>query len=66
MSAEERVRALKKAPSNGWVAFDAEETTVVAYGHSYDEVVSAAERSGVSDPLLVKVPQDWTATVMCL
>ena len=64
MSAEERVEALRKAPPNGWVAFNADETKVVAYGHSYDEVVSAAESSGVSDPLLVKVPKDWTATVM--
>jgi hypothetical protein len=64
MSAEERVQALKKASPNGWVAFDADETKVVAYGQTYDEVVSAAESFGVSDPLLVKVPKDWTATVM--
>ena len=64
MNSEERVEALKKAPSNGWVAFDADETKVVAYGQSYDEAVSAAEKSGVFEPLLVKVPRDWTATVM--
>jgi hypothetical protein len=64
MNAEERAEALKKAPPDGWVAFDTDETVVVAYGGSYEEVVSAAENSGVSDPLLVKVPKDWTATVM--
>ncbi len=64
MSANERIKALKDAPPNGWIAFNGDETKVVGYGNTYDEVVSVAEESGVSDPLLVKVPKDWTATVM--
>lgn len=64
MNAEERLEALKKAPPGGWVAFTEDETKVVAYGNDYDEVVCEAKKSGVFEPLLVKVPKDWTVTVM--
>lgn len=64
MTTEERLDALRKAPSDGWVAFSEDESRVVAYGPTYEEVVSEAEKSGVSDPVLVKVPEDWTARVM--
>lgn len=66
MSHEERINALKAAPANGWVAFSEDESTVVAYGQSYEEVVAAAERKGVTDPVVVKVPEDWTAMVMAI
>jgi hypothetical protein len=66
MSAEERLEALKKAPPNGWVAFSEDESKVIAYGLSYDEVVAAAEEKGVNEPILAKVPQDWTAMVMTI
>lgn len=64
MSNTERIDALKKAPANGWVAFSGDESRVVAYGATYEEVVFAAEKNGEFDPVVVKVPQDWTPTVM--
>ncbi len=66
MSNEERISALSKASPDGWVAFSADESKVVAYGATYDEVVSSAYGSGESDPILVKVPKDWTMTVMSI
>lgn len=64
MSPKERIEALLKAPPDGWVAFSEDESRVVAYGNSYDDVVDAAERGGVTDPILVKVPHDWTQLVL--
>lgn len=64
MSNEERIDALKKAPAGGWVAFSGDESKVVAYGSTYDDVIEAARRAGETDPVLVKVPKDWTRMVM--
>ncbi len=64
MSPESRVKALREAPPDGWAAFSADEQRVVAYGATYDEAVSKAEKEGVADPVLVKVPNDWTELVL--
>lgn len=64
MRPEERVEALLKAPSDGWVAFSEDENRVVAYGATYDEAVAEAQKQGVDDPVLVKVPTDWTQLVL--
>ncbi len=64
MSPDDRIKALRQAPADGWVAFSADESIVVAYGASYDEVVAAAEKQGVSDPVVAKVPDDWTERVL--
>lgn len=64
MSPEDRLRALLNAPPDGWVAFSEDESRVVAYGATYDEVVAKAEQEGVTDPVLVKIPSDWTELVL--
>ena len=64
MRPEERIEALRQAPPDGWVAFSEDEGRVVAYGTTYGEAVSNAEKAGVSDPLVVKVPSDWTELVL--
>ena len=64
MRPEERIAALLQAPPNGWVAFSEDEGIVIAYGTTYGEAVSNAEKAGVSDPLVVKVPSDWTELVL--
>ena len=60
MSPDERLKALLDAPPDGWVAFSEDESRVVAYGSTYDEAVAGAEKAGENDPLLVKVPPNWT------
>lgn len=59
MSAEERVRILRDAKPNSWVAFSEDESKVVAYGDSYSQVVKAAEDLGETEPLIVKTPENW-------
>jgi hypothetical protein len=46
-------------PSNGWIAFSKEDERLIAYGATYDEVVANAEKQGVSDLVVVKVPETW-------
>jgi len=64
MISELRLQALRDAPPDGWIAFSADETRVLAYGSSYDEVVASAEKQGESDPVVVKVPTDWSTQVL--
>jgi len=64
MSPEARIEALKNAPRNGWAAFSSDEERLVAYGTTYDEVVKKSEENGVSDPVVVKVPDGWNDLVL--
>ncbi len=60
MSPEARIKALLDAPADGWAAFSEDEERLVSYGATYEEVVSKAEEAGVADPVVVKIPKDWT------
>jgi hypothetical protein len=64
MAPEERIHALLNAPPDGWVAFSEDETKLVAYGATYEEVLAKAEAQGVKDPVLVKIPNDWIERVL--
>ena len=64
MSPEARIDALQRAPSDGWAAFSEDEERIVAYGATYDEAVAEAEKKGVSEPVLVKIPKDWSDRVL--
>ena len=64
MSPQDRLKALREAPPDGWIAFSGDESRVVAHGATYEEAVSNAEKAGESDPLLVKIPFDWTELVL--
>ena len=44
-------------PSNGWIAFSQDEEQLIAYGATYDEVVAKAEKQGVAELIVVKVPE---------
>jgi hypothetical protein len=48
---------MTQAPSNEWIAFSEDEEQLIAYGASYDEVVVKAEKQGVADLIVVKVPE---------
>ena len=64
MSPQARIEALRGAPANGWAAFSEDEESLVAYGATYDEVVANAEKRGVSDVVVVKVPENWEDKVL--
>jgi hypothetical protein len=59
MSPEARIDALRNAPPDGWVAFSEDEERLVAYGVTYDEVVQKSRANGVTEPVVVKVPENW-------
>ena len=59
MSAEERVRILSEATPNSWIAFSSDESKLVGQGDSYMAAVEDAETHGESDPVLVKIPDNW-------
>ncbi len=40
-----------------WIAWDFDETKIVASGHSYAETKKAAQAAGEDRPVLVKAPQ---------
>jgi len=64
MSPEARIKALRAAPPDSWVAFSADEQRLVAYGKTYEEAVTKAEKNGEPDPVLTKVPKDWSMQVL--
>jgi predicted RNase H-like HicB family nuclease len=64
MSPQARIEALRGAPSNGWVAFSEDEERIIAYGATYDEVVASAEKNGVSELVVVKIPENWDDRVL--
>ena len=63
MSAEERVRILRAAKPNSWVAFSGDESKVLACSDSYSDAVRAANALGESDPVIVKTPDNWASRV---
>lgn len=64
MDPQARLDALKNAPPNGWVAFSEDEETLIGYALTYEEAVEKAEKNGVSDPVIVKVPENWNDRVL--
>jgi hypothetical protein len=64
MSSEVRIQALRAAPPDGWAAFSADEERLVAYGQTYEEAVVNASEKGEPEPVLVKVPKDWSMQVL--
>jgi len=64
MSTEERVRILRGAKPNSWVAFSGDESKVLAYGESYSDAVEAAKELGEFEPVMVKVPDNWSSRVI--
>ncbi len=54
-----RFEALKSAPLGSWVALSEDESKIIAVGATYLEAVNKSEDAGVSDPVLVKIPDQW-------
>lgn len=54
-----RIRALRSAPLNAWIALSEDESRVIASGATYQEAVEQSERAGVLDPIIVKTPPKW-------
>lgn len=50
---------LQNAPLDGWIAFSEGNERPIAYGATYDEAVANARKRGVSELVVVKVPETW-------
>lgn len=59
-----RVKALREAPLDSWVVLSQDETRVVAAGQDLERVAQEAEANGISEPVLIRTPKDWTARVL--
>jgi hypothetical protein len=56
-----RLKALKSAPMNSWIALSADETSIVAVGSTYEEVSQKIKESGLSDSVVLKTPAQWAS-----
>jgi hypothetical protein len=54
-----RLSALRSAPPDSWIALSEDESSLIAVGSTYEEVVTKSESAGVADPVLIKTPKDW-------
>ena len=55
-----RLELLRSAPLNSWIALSEDESAIVATGATYAEVVERSENAGVSNPLILKTPEQWS------
>ena len=63
MTDEERVRILREAKPNSWVALSSDESKLVGRGDSYEQAIEDAQQHGENDPLLIKIPDNWEPRV---
>jgi hypothetical protein len=61
MSPENRIRLelLRSAPLNKWIALSEDESNIIAIGETYGEVSERSDLAGVSDPVILKTPEEW-------
>lgn len=63
MSPKERVKILREAKPDSWLAFSSDESRVVGRGVTYAEAVAQAAKEGEEEPVVLKTPPDWSAKV---
>jgi hypothetical protein len=57
---EKRLEILRAAPLNKWIALAEDESRIIAVGDTFGEVSELSDCAGVSDPLILKTPAEWT------
>lgn len=58
---EIRLKLLRSAPLDSWIALSEDETRIVAIGKTYSEVSALSDAAGEADPLILKTPTRWEA-----
>lgn len=58
-----RLRLLREAKPESWIALSDDETAVVGKGDTYAAAVADAERNGAQEPVLIRVPKAWIPRV---
>jgi S-methylmethionine-dependent homocysteine/selenocysteine methylase len=59
-----RLSLLQSAPLDKWIALTNDEKQIIAEGETFAEVATAVEEMGAHDPLILRVPEDWTPRVL--
>jgi hypothetical protein len=54
-----RMKTLRSAPLDSWVALSEDESKLVAVGATFEEAVKKSDEAGVADPVLIKTPKGW-------
>jgi hypothetical protein len=54
-----RLELLRSAPLNKWIALSEDEASIIAIGDTFGEVSEKSDRAGVSDSLILKIPEEW-------
>ena len=63
MKTQDLSKSLKKY-SNKWVALKPDTSKVIASGNSLGGVIKKARESGISDPVITRVPKDYGVYVL--
>lgn len=64
MSPQERIKILQEVPKDSWVVFSEDESKFLGYGSTYEEAVLQAEKRAESEPVLVKIPENWMERIL--
>jgi aspartyl protease len=56
-----RLKLLRTAPLNSWVALSCDESKILATAATYSEVIELCEQAGEKDPLIIKTPEQWSS-----
>lgn len=54
-----RLRTLRSAPLDSWIALSEDESRIVAVGKTYAEVSELSDAAGELDAIILKTPIAW-------
>jgi len=64
MSPQERIKILQEVPKDSWVVFSEDESKFLGHSSTYEEAVLQAEKQGESEPVVVKIPENWIEGIL--
>lgn len=59
-----RLELLRSAPKNSWLALSADETRIIAIGHTFMEADAIAKESGEKNFVLTRTPDVWMSRAL--
>ena len=59
-----RLKILREARPNTWIAFNEDETRVVGEGATIEAAAEQAKKNGFDDPVVWWIPADWRPRVL--
>lgn len=59
-----RALALLEATPDKWVVLSEDESRIVSQGDDFQAVAEEARKNGVAEPILIRIPSDWSLRVL--